>query len=581
MKDNVVYLTVEKKIKPPTPVDWNDANTIPYGARRPLIATDATPVKKKREKIGGPLNPNAGLRVWYRKRLEAMIDAMHRSVMKWVIAAYNANEPAISELAADATPSAEIKKLIDKLTDRWFRQFDKGAKELADYFALAANKRTDAALQSILERAGFSIGKFKMTPAQRDVIEAAVNENVGLIKSIPEQYLKNVEGDVMRAVQVGGATGDLAKKLEANYGVSMRRAKFIARDQTAKATSVMGRARYLELGVEKAIWRHSRAGKVPRKSHLHNDGKEYSVSEGWWDPDVGEFIQPGQLINCFPGSTKIDLADGVEVAYRRWYSGHLTEFVTESGKTICATFNHPVLTPNGWVAAGALNEGDYVIEIRKEGVNFGMLKNDLDDAIPTIAEIFDALGNAGVTKSAIGTAAQFHGDGVVDSDVDVVLAARVLRFGRKTFLEQGTIQFDLAVTNKSALSFGTLKEAFASILGTASSFLRGLGEPFATSGAGLGHTQIHSFASGTHGTSSRFYSSDNGMSRNGVFPSKLENADAALVLTPEPVRIIHINRKPFDGHVYNLQTKGGWYVVGNAIVQNCRCTSKPIIPGFI
>lgn len=298
MKDNVVYLTVEKHIAPKPPIDWNDANTIPYGARRPLIATGTTPTKKKREKIGGPLNPNAGLRVWYRKRLERMIEAMHRSVQKWILAAYRANEPAVAELASDETPSAAIRKVIEKLTGKWLSQFDKGAKELADYFALAANKRTDAALQAILERAGISIGKFKMTAAQRDVIEAAVQENVGLIKSIPQEYLKNVEGDVMRAVQVGGAAGDLAKKLEKNYGVSMRRAKLISRDQTAKATSVMGRARYLELGIEKAIWRHSSAGKVPRKTHLRNDGKEYSVTEGWFDPDVGEFIQPGALINC-------------------------------------------------------------------------------------------------------------------------------------------------------------------------------------------------------------------------------------------------------------------------------------------
>ena len=104
----------------------------------------------------------------------------------------------------------------------------------------------------------------------------------------------------MRAVQVGGDLGPLAQKLQHQYGVTRRRAAFIARDQNRKAFAVIERARYLELGVEQAIWRHSAGGKTPRPSHVKagREGVIYDVAKGWFDPDVKEFIQPGQLPNC-------------------------------------------------------------------------------------------------------------------------------------------------------------------------------------------------------------------------------------------------------------------------------------------
>ena len=45
---------------------------------------------------------------------------------------------------------------------------------------------------------------WKMTAAQREVMEATIGEQVALIKSIPAQYLSQVEGMVMRSVAAGG-----------------------------------------------------------------------------------------------------------------------------------------------------------------------------------------------------------------------------------------------------------------------------------------------------------------------------------------------------------------------------------------
>ncbi|MNY47535.1 Phage Mu protein F like protein [compost metagenome] len=75
-----------------------------------------------------------------------------------------------------------------------------------------------------------------------------------------------------------------------------KRAEFIARDQTNKATSVINRARQRDLGITKAVWMHMRGGKHPRESHVDADGEEFDLDKGMFLD--GKWIQPGEEPNC-------------------------------------------------------------------------------------------------------------------------------------------------------------------------------------------------------------------------------------------------------------------------------------------
>lgn len=241
-----------------------------------------------------PVRPNIGIEMAYRRRLQRLVEAMKASVDYWVKASYRANEP---EMAQDSTPAIQLRTAVRRLSRRWQRQFNRLAPEMADYFATTATRRSDAAMREMLKRAGFTV-EFTHTPATRDILHATTTANVALIKSIPQKYFTEIEGSVMRAVQMGGDLGALTKELQKTYGVTFRRAALIARDQNRKATTAMTKARQVELGITKAIWQHSRGGNHPRPTHLANSGNEYDVNKGWYDPDVGEWIYPGQLINC-------------------------------------------------------------------------------------------------------------------------------------------------------------------------------------------------------------------------------------------------------------------------------------------
>ncbi len=250
--------------------------------------------KTLRERTLRPVRPNAGITAAYRRRMNALIDEMQASVLYWLKSAYRNNTPVVAQ---DELPSEALRIAVRKLARRWQKQFRDAAPKLADYFAQAASQRSDAALKKILRDGGYSV-KFTMSRAQQDILRATVNENVNLIKSIPQQYFVQVEGMVMRSVQTGRDLATLTKELQEQFGVTKRRAAFISRDQNNKVTSALQTARQIELGLYEATWLHSGGGKRKRPTHVKMNGKKFDVRKGMYDSHEKAWIQPGQLVNC-------------------------------------------------------------------------------------------------------------------------------------------------------------------------------------------------------------------------------------------------------------------------------------------
>jgi uncharacterized protein with gpF-like domain len=250
----------------------------------------------KGDKVLPPVHPNVGIRAAYRAALERLIEEMATSYLHWLRAQYRKNPP---RLAMDALPARDLERQLSQLGKQWAARFDEQAPKLAQWFAKKASKRSAASLRKILKDAGISV-EFQQTRTMRDAFAATVAENVGLIKSIPARYHDEVQGLVMRSVSTGRDLAQLTDDLEERYGITRKRAAFIALDQNNKATAVMTRVRQQDNAITKAIWLHSHAGKKPRKTHLANTGKVYDPAKGWFDPDprVKRFIWPGELPRC-------------------------------------------------------------------------------------------------------------------------------------------------------------------------------------------------------------------------------------------------------------------------------------------
>lgn len=261
------------------------------------MASKTRAQRNKNEKVLRPVRPSAAITAQYTAKLDRLIVEMQNSVSYFLKASYRKNEPRI--LAEDESPSEALRRTMRELASRWVKKFDIASVQLGEWFAQSVEKRSTDQLKKILKDGGIAID-FQMTQGMRDIRDATVNQNVALIRSIPQQYFAEVEGMVQRSVQTGRDMGQLADDLQKRFGITKRRAAFISRDQTEKATAAFNKVRALEAGIEEAQWLHSHAGKNPRPTHVKagRDKVRYQVAQGWFDPAVQRYIQPGEEINC-------------------------------------------------------------------------------------------------------------------------------------------------------------------------------------------------------------------------------------------------------------------------------------------
>lgn len=245
-----------------------------------------------KRKIARAVHANRGIAARYHRQMLALINAMVAEVEHAAVTTYRTDAPIV---AMDASPVAAMREMFRKLGARWIKRFDTSAPKIAEAYLKGSFKATDSAMRLALKDAGWTV-KFEMTPAVREAFEASLAENVGLIRSIPQEYLQQVEGAVMRSFTIGRDLQTMVKDIKRIYPKAANRAVLIARDQSNKANAVVTRARQTELGIVEAIWMHSHAGKVPRPDHVAANGKRYKVAEGCLIS--GEYILPGEKINC-------------------------------------------------------------------------------------------------------------------------------------------------------------------------------------------------------------------------------------------------------------------------------------------
>lgn len=177
----------------------------------------------------------------------------------------------------------------------WVKIFDDLSISLSKDFVEKGVKLTDQMIKKSLADAGWTV-KFQVTEKMQKTIENNINEQVSLIKSIPEQFLERVETIITKSFVAGFDLKQAVDDLTEVTGITRDRAKLIARDQTSKLHAVVSQARLEEIGIKQAVWMHSHAGKKPRPDHVAAHGAIYKVSEGCLIS--GEYILPGELINC-------------------------------------------------------------------------------------------------------------------------------------------------------------------------------------------------------------------------------------------------------------------------------------------
>ncbi|HIU43881.1 MAG TPA: hypothetical protein IAB67_06255 [Candidatus Ventrousia excrementavium] len=378
-------------------------------------------------------------------------------------------------------------------------------------------------------------------------------------------------------------------------------------------------------------------GRVYSRSGTDPDFPPLTLAFGKVDPNGPDNLANTWLNihpNCLvPGG--LVLAEGVVAHSSREYSGPVVTLETSHGNRITVTPNHPILTTKGFIAAGMLQKGDKIIEAAgKYRFLFGEAPNDIN--IPTPIEdighsIIETSGSSAI--SVKGAAVQFHGDGIPDSEVKIVLPKGLAK-GENNSLRCQPISKNCFPSAHFRRRFffpkRALFEVFNRSFGSAHSImccsglisrikpvpiqseqLANIGLRFSASGSDfcIAHPLIMKLKKPlkligasfnvTRSNVKKFfgrlwckYPIVNHSALDGVFgyakmfrhlrisdPLAAERLQSlfcqdALVVS----NLVHVSTSQYSGKVYNLQTEHGFYTYNNIVTHNCLHALIPWTP---
>ena len=161
-------------------------------------------------------------------------------------------------------------------------------------------KRAIRATLAIDIREDYYLGEFF-----QEQLDAWVEENVDLIKTIPHDCLSKMRDIVYDGYVNGRTTTQMTKDIQRVYSVDKRRARFIARDQVAKLNSQITQAQQRDAGVEEYVWSTVEDERV-RYCHRELNGQTFRWDEPpeMWTPIMKNKMVVGRAYtgrHCHPG----------------------------------------------------------------------------------------------------------------------------------------------------------------------------------------------------------------------------------------------------------------------------------------
>ena len=298
--------------------------------------------------------------------------------------------------------------------------------------------------------------------------------------------------------------------------------------------------------------------------------------------------RPEEVYNCFVGETKVASDSDVVRSYKHKYNGKIISIKTAGGVQVTCTPNHPILTPNGWVAAELLNNGDNILVTFGEQNVFGGVNPDIKHRLPRIDAIHN-LFNVSGSERAVGVSVNFHGD-VATSNVEIVTQERLLGNVRYSNGRNGIDKFLLKLSNKTLSSLGSLFEHFWSVCKTSFGFIGCKCKSLPFFKCGISHSCEHGFGTIANRDGVLTEYSINDLPADTVIDGELLDRLSCKVFLDT---IVSVDVSVLSTHVYNLQTENGYYFVNSivpqdaeksngifAIAKNCRCTIAAKVIGF-
>jgi SPP1 gp7 family putative phage head morphogenesis protein len=140
-----------------------------------------------------------------------------------------------------------------------------------------------------------------LTADQRKRLAEAYTENLDkYIKDFTEKQVKELRSQISENVLSGKRYENMEKVIRKSYGVTERKAKFLARQETGIMMAQFKKIRYTDAGIQKYKWRCvvGSPNHPVRKMHERLNGTTQFFSEPPITDNKGNRNNPGEDYNC-------------------------------------------------------------------------------------------------------------------------------------------------------------------------------------------------------------------------------------------------------------------------------------------
>ena len=505
------------------------------------------------------------------------------------------------------------------------------AESVAKRMVAEVNARNKLTWRKATNNMSMEMSRIAHSEPTEQLMRELLARQVTYIKSIPGeaalkiQELGRIHEEITIPAVVEGSRPerleDAVKRIATWTG---NRPRLIARTEVARTQEVLTEARARRIDSPGYYWVSARDFNV-REDHVRLDRESRNGTIfSWDDPPVaeksGERHHPGCFPNCFTGDTPISLGNGFLGVWRAPFDGRVIDIRTDAG-LVSPTLNHPIFTNRGWMAAGEINEGDYLVQALDDAHIIS--EGDTNNLLPTFEQVFTALRLL-VNECGVAFGANFYGD-IPNGEVDYIGLQHLLMNNRvaKSFETDDNFLFSRAN--------GNIRGAFSGVSGEVldASFAGVGAENFTFIGSHALHADEIGFTTSSWFNAVSKYDSPDDIARdtmpcgdgqftfacqiggdnftfgqNGAVGRGASRAFDHDSATPELLaqfvgvakpsrgffqcgsrlyqflRVVEKGIRNFAGHVYTMETRSGWYSAGSngmSIAKNCRCIAVPVI----
>lgn len=469
------------------------------------------------------------------------------------------------------------------------------------------------------------LGASFLSPIHADRAGLIYTRTYETLKGITEDMSKGISQVLSDGIVKGLHPLEIAKSISPIIDKNINRARMLARTEVIRAHHIASINEYREAGLwgVKVLAEWGTAGIGVCEKCLEMASRDVGHGPGIYTLDEIEGLIPLHP-NCLINGSRIS-TEGITAASKRWYNGDIIIITTAGGKNLSCTPNHPILTRNGFIPARLLDIGsDIICSIPGNlDISESTYNKNMPPTIKEITESFGSPGKVSTIKMKVSTP-DFHGDGK-GSNIAIIRTNSELRdeFNPSIFkhLPKDFFQFrDMAKTflfpfgskakifKRSFFSSNRIMSSFDKVFFLLFSHLfPSEGFSFALSPTGsISHNKISFNNSSTNFkffgqrklTFPCFIEGNNFINRKFFFPeifrsvSSINNSFVDNFVSDSKLpsyicngstgkvfidKIINIKSRAFSGHVYNLQTKKGFYVAEGIFTHNCKCTTIPQI----